>query len=85
MVKKSVIKVLDDSSRWVNCVKICPNSKFLVAGGDDKKIRIWDLTIMQLISTLDDHDDYIYCIDISRCGKMFATGSRDLTIKLWDL
>lgn len=59
--------------------------RYLVSGGEDKKIFIWDLTHGYLIACLPGHTETIYSLSISRDGVMLASGGADDCIILWDL
>ncbi|CAC5344547.1 MULTISPECIES: tetratricopeptide repeat protein [Planktothrix] len=64
------------------------NEKWLVSGGDDKVLRIYDYKTRKEIPTLDKdhgHQDIIRAIVISPDNQLLISGSNDKTIKIWDL
>jgi WD40 repeat protein len=68
-----------------NAVKYHPNGKFLLSGGRDAHLRIWDLQDdFKLAKSIPAHNFAIYSIAFSPDGSLFATGSRDSSIKIWD-
>lgn len=50
---------------YVRSVCFSPDSKILVAGAEDKKIKIWDIETMRLRHSLQGHTKDIYSVDVS--------------------
>lgn len=76
----------------VNSVSFSPDGKTIVAAGDEKTIKFWNLD-GRLLKTIpgceksdnqcQGHSDRINSVIFSPDGQIIASGSRDQTIKLW--
>ncbi|KAI9788696.1 MAG: U3 small nucleolar RNA-associated protein 13 [Peltula sp. TS41687] len=56
----------------------------LASGGEDGKVRVWDLHTRKCISVLDSHVSVIRGLDYSPEENALVSGSRDKTIIIWD-
>jgi len=57
---------------------------WLVSGGEDGNIRVWDSDFKARSSGLDSHSAEITYITASLDGSLIASGSRDNTVRVWD-
>lgn len=62
-----------------------PDSKYLVAGAEDKTIKLWDIAGRRLRYSLSGHSKDIYSVDYSADGQYVVSGSGDKRAKLWDV
>ncbi|KAF8801626.1 hypothetical protein BYT27DRAFT_7054761, partial [Phlegmacium glaucopus] len=46
----------------INTLAFAPDAKFLASGGDDEKLRIWDITRKQIYQVIED--------DLERWGQI---------------
>lgn len=81
-IKKSIPTAHDNS---VFAVRFSPDDKYLLSGGRDAHLKVWDLdNNLACISSQPAHMYAINSIVFSPDGRFFATASRDRTIKIWD-
>lgn len=81
-VNKTITNAHENS---IFCVKFSPDGRYLLSGGRDAHLKIWDVkNDYQLLSSQPAHWFTINDIVFSPDGQLFATASRDKTIKIWD-
>jgi len=80
-----VLTINDGIPASVNAVAFSPNGQFLVSGGDDKIVRLWDVNAGRSLSAVQEHSDAINAIAFSPDGKIIASASSDRTIILWEV
>ena len=71
--------------RGVGVCKFSPDGKWVISGGQDGRIKLWDLTAGKLLKELPCHDGPVTCIEFHPSELLVATGSADRSVKFWDL
>lgn len=66
---------------WVYCLAI--HGDYLFSGGDDKTIKIWDISTAQMVEELRGHENGVTCLAFAN-NELFS-GSFDYYIIWWDL
>ncbi|MCA6364471.1 MAG: WD40 repeat domain-containing protein [Bacteroidetes bacterium] len=77
------IACFEAHAQSANCVSWSPDGSFLLSGGKDAHLNVWDENYNR-IESIPAHNYAIYSIVWSPEGNYFATGSRDKTVKIWD-
>lgn len=70
---------------YIRSVCFSPDNRILVAGAEDKTVKIWDIGQKKLRNKLLGHNLDIYSVDFSRDGRTIVSGSGDKKTKLWDI
>lgn len=64
---------------------ISPNGKYLVSGGKDRIVRVWDIHNQKQIQTFLGHRDTITGITFDKQNDQFYTVSEDRALKVWNI
>ena len=76
---------LKKSTSSINVIAITPNERYLVSGGSEGVVKIWDPLHLVIIKNLCFHSNRINCIDIDPRSEYLLSGGHDRTICLWSL
>lgn len=84
--QKSVVK-LQGHATAPKVFKYDKINSYLISGGEDTKIKVWDLRTnqRQALSTFKEHLGIITCLDLSLDSKLLVSGAEDGSIKVWDM
>lgn len=69
----------------VSCLTLSHNRRFLLTGGPQGEVRMWELRTRDLISNLKEHKSKVTCIRLTADDSTAITSSRDRCILQWDL
>jgi len=69
----------------LRCFSLSPDGNYLLSGGDDKTLRLWDLNVRKCCRTISIHNKAITCNAITPDGNFAISGSLDCTISILDL
>jgi WD40 repeat protein len=67
------------------CAIFDRTSKYIITGGDDMQIKVWQVETGSLIHTLRGHEGRIVMLDVCPDNSLLASASTDHTIRLWNL
>lgn len=70
---------------FVSSVCVHPDGRWVLSGGDDRNLRLWDVTNGRLLRTLGGHTRRVSGIAVSEDGTLAVSGGDDATLRLWDL
>ena len=79
-----LIKTWDAHDSAVYAICFDPTGKYLLSGGKDAHLKVWETEDFELVNSIPAHNYAIYSIAYHPGEKLFATASRDKTVKLWN-
>ena len=68
----------------VTAVSFAEDGKWIVSGGDDKLVKVWDAD-GKVLAELKGHDRGVRGVSVKPGGRWAASASGDGTVKLWDV
>jgi len=83
--KGNVVRTFGEKKRGaLHDVDISMDGRFVLAGGDDKSLRIWDTASGSERMVFEGHEDGVISVCFSSDGKQVLSGSRDNSVRLWN-
>ena len=80
----TVLHSVNAHNNWVTTLSYDPNNQFLVTGGSDFTVKIWDTTGVNK-GTLIGHTGHLTKVLVSNDGSKIYSSSKDNTVKIWDV
>jgi coatomer subunit beta' len=76
---------LQGHTQGVNCLNYYPggDKPYLVSGGDDMMVKVWDYTTKQCIASLEGHHNNIASVSFHPDLPLIVSCAEDSAIKLW--
>lgn len=71
--------------RIVMAAAFSPDGRYLLIGGRDNLVKLWDITTGLEARQFTGHTDHVWTVGISPDGKYGLTASSDKTARLWDM
>ncbi|KAG9313381.1 WD40-repeat-containing domain protein [Chiua virens] len=65
-------------------VIVSPDNKLLVAGSEDKYIRVWNAETGDFLRTLSGHTGEVYALAFTPDSQSLFSASGDRTVRVWD-
>lgn len=69
----------------VRCAVFSPDGKYVLAGGWDKMVRLWNATNGEEVAVFKGHTGKVHCIAYCPKSERIASGGDDGTIRIWDV
>lgn len=82
--QKAELIVQTGHSDTVFQIAFSPDGRYIASGGDDQKVKLWEVASGKEIKTFDGHSSGIYSVAFSPDGRKLVSGSSD-GAKMWDI
>ena len=69
----------------VRSVALSADRRYLLSGGDDAAVKLWDAISGKCLHTLKEHKAPVFTVEFSANSRYALSASEDQTIKLWDI
>ena len=69
----------------VTCLAVTPDGNYLVTGGEDKAVRVWEVSSTKQLRAFQGHMKRVTAVTTRADGKQIASASDDGAIRMWDL
>jgi WD40 repeat protein len=78
------INTLSGHTKEIVSLSLSEDGRFLVSGGRDNTLKLWDLSSGMIIRTFSGHSNRVIGVSIDGKGKKILSASLDDTLRLWD-
>ncbi|MBD1917544.1 MULTISPECIES: TIR domain-containing protein [Cyanophyceae] len=79
------LRIIEGHGGLINSVAFSPKGDRIVAGGNNRTLRLWDLDGRQIGGAFEGHSGTIWSMAFSPRGGCIVSGGEDGTLRLWDL
>lgn len=69
----------------INCVSISPNDRFIATSSQDKTIKLWESTDLNLMGVFRGHKRGVWSVRFSPVDQVIVSSAADSTIRLWNI
>ena len=76
---------LEGHTELISSVAITSDNKYIVSGGRDKTVRIWNLKDKTQEAVLQGHTASVNSVAITSDNKYIVSGGWDDTVRIWNL
>ena len=76
--------IADAHARGVCAVRLSYNEKYIISGGVDGALRVWDIRFKKLVTHLKEHTAAINAIELYSDSRHALTCSKDRSLICWD-
>ncbi|MBI1346898.1 protein kinase [bacterium] len=78
-------QLLGTHSTSIRCLNLSSDGQFLLSGGQDNTVRLWNLTTNSVVQTFRGHDSWVRGVAFGHDGRTLVTASQDATVRTWSI
>ncbi|KAJ3411073.1 hypothetical protein HDV05_002772 [Chytridiales sp. JEL 0842] len=75
---------LRSHTRLVSAVCVSMDGRWIVSGGYDRSVRVWEAETGMLSRVLEGHEDQVWHVSCSKDGRWIVSGGYDGTVRNWN-
>ena len=79
------IKEFASKDRGMACVEFSPDSRYILAGGNDQVVYQFDTTTGELVREMKGHEDLVRSLYLDSANGRVVSGSYDMSVRAYDL
>ncbi len=79
------LRTLAGHKGMVTSVAYSPDSKYVLSGGEDRTLKLWDAASGKEVRTFAGHRGSVTSVAFSPDGRFALSGSSDSTLRLWEV
>ncbi|HWR44702.1 hypothetical protein [Sporomusa sp.] len=83
--RETTVLELDQADSIIECAAFHPNKRIVAGGGQDGRLRLWQLGSRHVWRTVDIHADAITATAFTPDGRYLATAGREGKVHIWRL
>ena len=77
--------VLEGHSEAVHCACFSADDEYILSGGADNTIRLWEVGTLKCLKVFEGHSDEVRAVAFLPGCRRFVSGSFDMSIKVWNI
>ena len=78
-------RALTGHASYLRTVAMAPDGSWLVTGGQDGRVRVWDVATGQERAALQGHTAWVSAVAVAPDGSWLASCGLDETVRIWDV
>lgn len=80
-----ILNIFNNHCGDFHCLAVSNNEKFIVTGGIEGAIRVWDCEKGSQICCFNNHKDTVWSVALGYRNNLILSGSADCSVRLWSL
>jgi WD40 repeat protein len=70
---------------WVRCLTTSPDGQYLLSGGNDRLVKLWNIADGTLVREFAGHDSHVYSLAFHSSGQFALSGDLRGNVHQWDV
>lgn len=83
--KPEPIRKVDAHRGWIRFVAVSPNNEWIATAGNDRVVKLWQLSDGSLLRELAGHESHIYSVWFHPAGEFLLSGDLKGQVRQWKI